>query len=184
MSSRITRCKNGTKTAEWARSRGKVWQTLTSIWYTLISPWRLQFLVVCILVRMSWLAGDVARRVTASLVLGEWLRHPTSRRSSSVRVESEDIFFCAHCQQMLRLPSLRIHFPLLSIFLDFWQLLIHVSLFFISLPFISSVSSGLRNSLISSSHLFFGLPTGLYVWCLMLRPGFHSATLFAQSFIW
>ena len=58
--------------------------------------------------------------------------------------------------------------------------LIHVSLFLISLPFISSVSSGLRNSLISSSHLFFGLPTGLYVWCLMLRLGFHSTAFFAH----
>ena len=51
--------------------------------------------------------------------------HPTSRRSGCVRVQldlAEDIFCCAHCQQMLRLLSLRIHFPLPSIFLDFWLL--------------------------------------------------------------
>ena len=106
--------------------------------------------------------------------------HLASRRSNSVRVEldlAEDIFCCAHGQQM-RLLSLRIHFPFhLSRFL---ATRIHVSLFFVSLPFISSVSSGLSNSLISSSHLFFGLPTSLYVWCLMLKPGFHSAAFFAH----
>ena len=45
--------------------------------------------------------------------------------------------------------------------------LIHVSPFFISFSFVTSVSSGLRKSLISSS----GLPTGL---------GFHSAAFFAH----
>ena len=75
---------------------------------------------------------------------------------------------------------MRMHFPLLPIFLDFWPTLIHVSLFFISLPFISSVSSGLRNSLISSSHLLVGLRTGLYVWSLMLRRG----PFLCLSFIW
>ena len=30
-----------------------------------------------------------------------------------------------------------------------------------------------------SSNLFFGLPTCLYVWCSMLRPGFHSAGSYA-----
>ena len=52
-------------------------------------------------------------------------------------------------------------FPSFSIFATFIQ----VSLFVISLPFVSSVSSGLRKSFISSSHLFFGLPTGLF--CLV-----------------
>ena len=42
-----------------------------------------------------------------------------------------------------------------------------------SLPFVVSVSSGLRKSLISSSHLFVGLPTALHVFILVLRPGFH-----------
>ena len=53
--------------------------------------------------------------------------------------------------------------------------------FFISFPFVVSVSSGLRNSLISSSLLFFGLPTGLFVWYLVLRPGFHVAAFFLHS---
>ena len=81
---------------------------------------------------------------------------------------------------MLLLLSLHIHFPLLFIFHDFLPLLIHVSLFFISLPFVVSVSSGLRNSLISSSHLFFGLPTSLFAWYLVLRPGFHFAAFFVH----
>ena len=53
--------------------------------------------------------------------------------------------------------------------------LIHVSLLFFSFPFVSSVSSGLKKSFVSSSHLFFGLPTGLFVCYLVLRPGFHFA---------
>ena len=67
-------------------------------------------------------------------------------------------------------------FPSLSIFCHFFQ----VSLFFISFPFVSSVSPGLRKSFISSSHLFFGLAAGLLVWCLVLRPGFHFAAFFAH----
>ena len=59
---------------------------------------------------------------------------------------------------------------------------IHVSLFLVSLPFFASVSSGLRKSLISSSHLFLGLPTTLHVLILALRPGFHSAGFFAHLF--
>ena len=47
-------------------------------------------------------------------------------------------------------------FPFRSIV--FWAFN-HVSLFFRSLPLVSSVSSSLRNWLMSSSHLFFGLPT-------------------------
>ena len=62
----------------------------------------------------------------------------------------------------------------------FFATLIHVSLFFVSFPFVSSVSSGLRNSLISSSHLFFGLSTGLFVWCLGPRTGFHFAVVFVH----
>ena len=102
-------------------------------------------------------------------------KHPTSRRSGSVLVELdlvEDLFCCAYCQQMLRLLFLHIRFPLLSIFLD--------SFVSISLHFVSSVSSGLKKSFISSSHLFSGLPTGLFVWCMVLRPGFHFAAFFAH----
>ena len=33
---------------------------------------------------------------------------------------------------------------------------------------------GLKKSLISSSHLFLGLPSGLFVLMSVLRPGFHS----------
>ena len=58
--------------------------------------------------------------------------------------------------------------------------LIHVSLFFFSLPFVASVSSELRKSLVSSSHFCLGLPTDLHVVCLMLWPGFHSAAFFAH----
>ena len=32
-----------------------------------------------------------------------------------------------------------------------------------------------------SSHLFFGLPTGLFVWYLVLRPGFYYAAFFVHS---
>ena len=42
------------------------------------------------------------------------------------------------------------------------------------------VSSGLRKSFNSSSHLFSGLSTGLFVWCLVLRLGFHVAAVFAH----
>ena len=58
--------------------------------------------------------------------------------------------------------------------------LIHVVVpYFISFR-LSSDSSGLRKSLISSSHLLFGLPMGLFVWCLVLTPGFHFAAVFAH----
>ena len=67
----------------------------------------------------------------------------------------------AHCPQILLLLSLHVNFPCFPSFTIFCHFLIHVSLFFISLPFVVSVSSGLRNSLISSSHLFFGLPVAL-----------------------
>ena len=63
---------------------------------------------------------------------------------------------------------------------SFFATLTHESLFFVSLPFVSSVSSSLRKSFISPSHLFFGLPTGLFVWCLVLKPGFHFAAFFAH----
>ena len=44
------------------------------------------------------------------------------------------------------------------------------------------LATGLRNSLVSSPHLLFGLPASLYVWCLILRRGFQSAAFFAISF--
>ena len=53
----------------------------------------------------------------------------------------------------------------------------HHSLFLISLV-VASVSSDLRKPLISSSHLFSGLPTVLHVLILALRPGLHSAAFF------
>ena len=52
---------------------------------------------------------------------------------------------------------------------------INVSQFFKSFPLDSSDSSCLKKSLISSSHLFLGLPTNLFVLTLLMRPGFHSA---------
>ena len=90
------------------------------------------------LLLMSWLAFSVQVELSASHTnqsqSGPWWvatqcspprSHPTSRRSGNVRVRldlAEVIFCCAHCQQMQRLQSLRIHSPLPSIFLDFWQL--------------------------------------------------------------
>ena len=57
----------------------------------------------------------------------------------------------------------------------FWSFAaqIHVSLFFKSLPIVSSVSSGLRKWLMSSSHLFFGHPnakvgTAFFCFCLSI----------------
>ena len=64
----------------------------------------------------------------------------TSRRSGNVLVGldlAQDFFCGSCCQQILRLLSLRIHFPLLSIFLDFCHSDPCV-VFFVSLPFISS----------------------------------------------
>ena len=46
---------------------------------------------------------------------------------------------------------------------------------FTSLPFVASVSSGLKKSFTSSSHLFLSLRTALHVLILELNPGFHSA---------
>ena len=76
------------------------------------------------------------------------------------------------------------HFPLLFILSRFFC---HfdscVVVFSFHFPFVVLVSSGSRNSIISSSHLFFGLPTGLFVWYLVLRPGFHfTAFLVHRSF--
>ena len=67
----------------------------------------------------------------------------------------------------------------LSVF--FFATLIHVSLFFISLPFVASVSSGLRNSLISSSHLFLWSPHWSVCLVLVPRPGFHFAVFFVHG---
>ena len=44
-----------------------------------------------------------------------------------------------------------------------------------SLPFVASVSSGLKKSFPSFSHLFLSLPAALHVLILVLHPGFHSA---------
>ena len=57
----------------------------------------------------------------------------------------------------------------------FFATLICVSLFCISFRFVVSVSS--------KTHLpisFFGLPTDLFVWRLVLRPGFHVAAFFVH----
>ena len=51
---------------------------------------------------------------------------------------------------------------------------------FSRVPLVSSVSSGLRNCLMSSSHLFFGLPTPLLPFAPMLSPGFHFAAFFVH----
>ena len=59
---------------------------------------------------------------------------------------------------------------------------IQVWLFFTSLPFVASVSSGLKKSFTSSSHLFLSLPTALHDLILVLNPGFHAAFLTHRSF--
>ena len=87
-----------------------------------------------------------------------------------------------HVDQMLWFLPLRIHFPFLSICFGLFAVLIHVSLFLVSLPFVASVSSGLRKSWISSSHLLFGLPTALHVLIVILRPRFYSAAFLAHRF--
>ena len=53
----------------------------------------------------------------------------------------------------------------------------HERVFLWSCPFGASVSSGLRNLLMSSSHLFFCLPTALLALAPMRRPRFHFAVI-------
>ena len=71
-----------------------------------------------------------------------------------------------------------LHILFLSFFFGFLAALIRVSLFFQSFPFDSSVSSSLTDSLMSSSHLFLGLPACLPVFAVELRPGFPLAAFF------
>ena len=76
--------------------------------------------------------------------------------------------FCCCCFLRILLLSLSIYI---------FAALLAVALcrhFLRSFPLDSSVSSVFKNSLISSSHPFFGLPTGLLVLTLLSRPGFHS----------
>ena len=131
--------------------------------------------------RVSWLC----RRINQSPSGPWWVAtrcsppriHPTSSRSNRVSVNR----CCAHCQQMLQLLSLSIHFPLLSSF----SIVGHfdpcvVVLYFIAF-FVSPVSSGLRKkSFNAPSHIFFGLPTGLFVRCLVQRQKFHSVPFFSH----
>ena len=55
---------------------------------------------------------------------------------------------------------------------------------FTSLPFVAFVSSGLKKSFTSSSHLFFSLPTALHVLILVLHPGFQFSSFPYPSFFW
>ena len=52
----------------------------------------------------------------------------------------------------------------------------------ISLLFGASVSSGLRKSLSSSSHIFLVYPTTLHAFMLTLRQKFHPAAFLAHRF--
>ena len=52
--------------------------------------------------------------------------------------------------------------------------------FFTSLPFVASVSSGLKQSFTSSSHFFLSLPPALHVLISVLNPGFHSVAFLAH----
>ena len=61
---------------------------------------------------------------------------------------------------------------------------IQVWLFFTSLPFVASVSSGLKQSFTSSSDLFLSLPTALHVLILVLNPGFQFSSFPYPSFFW
>ena len=83
---------------------------------------------------------------------------------------------CWHChftQFIVYFPSSRAHF------LQSLAMLIQLLLFWILLSIDSSFSFSswicLRKSLMSSSHLFLGLPIALLVLYLELRSGFHSA---------
>ena len=99
---------------------------------------------------ISRFVGDVCRCINQChtgrwRVAARWSPpriHPTSRRSGSVLVELdlvEDFFCCAHCQRMLRLQSLRIPFPLLSISLDFCNFYPGVVVFFFFFNCLSSL---------------------------------------------
>ena len=57
-----------------------------------------------------------------------------------------------------------------------------MSLFFKSFPFVSSVSSGVKNWLMSSSHLFLGLPTALHALAPMLRAWIPSCCFQCPSY--
>ena len=85
---------------------------------------------------------SAAEAINAILVIGAWHRdgrHLVQLHAVYCVVELdlvEHFFCCANCQQLL---SLRIRFPLLSIFLEFFATFIEVSLFFIALLFVFSV---------------------------------------------
>ena len=100
--------------------------------------------------------------------------------NTHVRFLALNTFLVLHPVSGCSLLQLLNLFPLLSIFLDLLQLLSKCRCFFLSLLFVSSVSSGLTKSFISSSHLLFGRPTVLFVWYLVLRPGFHFAAFFVH----
>ena len=55
---------------------------------------------------------------------------------------------------------------------------------FTSLSFVASVSSGLKKSFPSSSHLFLSLPTLLHVLVLVLNPGFQFCSFPYPSLFW
>ena len=84
----------------------------------------------------------------------------TSLPSKCRHIELLDFRGVSGLPVMLRQP-LQIRFPFASNFFWSFAILIHVSLFLVSLPLVSSVSPSLRMSLTSSSHLFLGLPTAL-----------------------
>ena len=63
-------------------------------------------------------------------------------------------------------------FPSFSIFCHFYPGV--VAFYFIAFPL------AWGNQQISSAHLFFVLPAGLFVWCMVLRAGFHFAAFFAH----
>ena len=73
---------------------------------------------------------------------------------------------CRHCELV---------FHVLPTILIFRYLDPFITLYLSKLLVSSSVLSSLRKSLNSSSHLFFGLPTALYVLYFVLSSGFHPA---------
>ena len=100
------------------------------------------------------------RKVRSYLIMFMSPPDPTSLPSKCRHIELLDFRGLSVLPVMPRQP-LQIRFPFASNFFWSFAILIHVSLFLVLLPLVSSVSPSLRMSLTSSSHLFLGLPKAL-----------------------
>ena len=103
-------------------------------------------------------------------LIAELLRLSEEKRSPFF-VNLSFIFACRSSEVIVYFSSSKVHLPrsfaVLIQFLLIWLLL--------SVRFSVSSSTCLRNSLMSSSHLFLGLPIDLLVLYFELSSGFHSA---------